>query len=106
MTQPVVHDRANDWADAGALSEPLIREAPRAVIDPELGWSIVDLNMVRRIDVADRRVTVHLVLTIPGCPLVGWIVQSARQVIASLPGVEHVEVVLLDEPWQPPDRLG
>jgi ATP-binding protein involved in chromosome partitioning len=86
------------------LNEEAVRQALRGVIDPELGASVVDLNMVRQIDIADGDVTVHLVLTVPGCPLVWWIMENVRQAIGSLPGVTKVEVNLLDEPWQPTDN--
>lgn len=73
------------------------------VVDPELGASLIDLNMVRRIEISDGQVTVHLVLTVPGCPLVWWIVESVREAVSAVPGVQRVEVELLNEPWQPPD---
>jgi len=84
------------------LNEQVVRDALREVIDPELGANLIDLNMVRRIDIADGQVTVHLVLTAPGCPLAGWMVEQIYQAVGALPGVEQVEVALLDEPWQPP----
>lgn len=54
-----------------------IREALRKVIDPELNASVVDLNMIREIDITKKgKVTIHLVLTAPGCPLKDWISQQ------------------------------
>jgi ATP-binding protein involved in chromosome partitioning len=47
-----------------------IREALRAVIDPELRQDIVELGMVRSIDVKDDgSVDVIVSLTTPGCPI-------------------------------------
>lgn len=83
------------------LDEQTVRDALRTVIDPELGDNVVDLNMIRQIDLAGGQVTVQLVLTVLGCPLAGWIIEQIRQVVGALPGVEEVEVTLLDEPWQP-----
>jgi len=79
-----------------------VRKALQRVIDPELGASIVDLNMVRQVTVTDRKVNIQLVLTAPVCPLADWIVQQVRQVVNALRGVEQVEVEVLDEPWRPP----
>jgi metal-sulfur cluster biosynthetic enzyme len=84
------------------LTEEAVREALRAVIDPELGANVVDLGMVKQIEVADGQVTVQLVLTAPGCPLAGLIAWQAQRAVAALPGVAGVQVEFLDEPWQPP----
>ncbi|MCX7708099.1 MAG: metal-sulfur cluster assembly factor [Anaerolineae bacterium] len=84
------------------LTEAVVREALRAVMDPELGANVVDLGMVRGIEIADGQVTVKLVLTAPGCPLAGLIAWQAQRAVAALPGVKGVQVKFLDEPWQPP----
>jgi ATP-binding protein involved in chromosome partitioning len=63
------------------------------VIDPELGADIVDLGMVRRLDVhADGTVDVEVALTIAGCPLRGQIERDVRGRLAGLPGVTAVEL--------------
>ncbi len=73
------------------------------VVDPELGSSIVELGMVRSLQVHDGQVEIELVLTTPGCPLADWIVGRAHQAVITMPGVERVDIKVLDEPWQPPD---
>jgi metal-sulfur cluster biosynthetic enzyme len=85
------------------LDEQTVRQALRNVIDPELGANVIDLNMVRQITLEGGKVSVELVLTAPGCPLAGWIVQQIRAAIAGIEGVQQIDVRLLDEPWQPPD---
>jgi metal-sulfur cluster biosynthetic enzyme len=50
-----------------------IEAALRSVIDPELGADVVELGMVRGIDLADGLATIHLALTIAACPLRGQI---------------------------------
>jgi metal-sulfur cluster biosynthetic enzyme len=85
------------------LNDQTVRQALRNVIDPELGASVIDLNMVRQITIEDGKVSVELVLTAPGCPLAGWIVQQIRGAIGEIQGVQQIDVRLLDEPWQPPD---
>ena len=84
------------------VTEEVVREALRRVMDPELGANVVDLGMVRRVEIADGQVTVKLVLTAPGCPLAGLIAWQAQRAVAALPGVTGVQVEFLDEPWQPP----
>ena len=64
-----------------------------AVIDPELHASIVDLGMVRDVDVdVDGVVGIEIALTIAGCPLRTQIRQDVVSRVEGLPGVKGVEV--------------
>jgi len=47
-----------------------ILSALEGVYDPELGRSVVELDMVRDVTVEGGRVTVVIALTVPGC---SWI---------------------------------
>ena len=78
--------------------EERVREALRGVLDPELGMNIVDLGMVRTVKVKGGQVSIDLVLTAPGCPLSGWIVETARHAASNVPGIKQVEMQLLNEP--------
>jgi ATP-binding protein involved in chromosome partitioning len=70
-----------------------ITERLREVIDPELRRSIVDLGMVRSIDVKDGgRVEVVVSLTTPGCPIRNHFQQAVAQRVSELDGVSSVEV--------------
>ncbi len=51
-----------------ALTESAVIEALRPVNDPELGRSIVELDMVRQVAIAGPTVTVGVDLTVAGCP--------------------------------------
>jgi ATP-binding protein involved in chromosome partitioning len=64
-----------------------------AVTDPELHASIVDLGMVRDVDVDDDGIVgVQIALTIAGCPLRTQIRDDVEARIRHLPGVTGVEV--------------
>ncbi|HTA34758.1 MAG TPA: Mrp/NBP35 family ATP-binding protein [Solirubrobacteraceae bacterium] len=70
-----------------------ILKALEAVIDPELHRSIVELDMVRSIDVsANGVVDVTVSLTTPGCPIKGHFQTSVAQAVTALGGVTHVNV--------------
>ena len=70
-----------------------IREALKAVIDPELRRSIVELGMVRSIDIsANGVVDVTVSLTTAGCPIRGHFQTSVAQAVSALDGVQHVNV--------------
>jgi ATP-binding protein involved in chromosome partitioning len=80
-------------ADPAAPSrEKAVRECLRAVIDPELGDTIVDLGMVRAISVVDDDVVVDIALTIAACPLRSQIEQDVRGQIEALDWVRSVEI--------------
>jgi ATP-binding protein involved in chromosome partitioning len=70
-----------------------ITEKLRAVIDPELRRSIVELGMVRSIEVKDGgRVEVVVSLTTAGCPIRSHFQQAVAEGVGTIPGVTEVEV--------------
>ncbi len=70
-----------------------IRAALEAVIDPELGRSIVELDMVRSIECGEAGVVdVTVSLTTPGCPIRGHFQSAVTNAVSALDGVTHVNV--------------
>jgi metal-sulfur cluster biosynthetic enzyme len=79
-----------------------VREALRVVIDPELGYNIVDLGLVYEVAVEGGNVTVAMTTTTRGCPATGFLKDGARDSAAAVPGVDRVDVDLTyDPPWSP-----
>ena len=75
------------------VSRDEIRKALEVVIDPELHRSIVELDMVRSIDVGENGVVdVTVSLTTPGCPIKGHFQTAVAQAVSALDGVTHVNV--------------
>ena len=64
------------------------------VYDPELGVSVVELGMVRAVEVDDQDVVVTVALTTTGCPLRTQIERDIREAVASLDGVRGVRLVI------------
>jgi ATP-binding protein involved in chromosome partitioning len=70
-----------------------ILKALEAVIDPELRASIVELDMVRSIDIHEGgAVDVMVSLTTPGCPIRNHFSTGVRDAVQALPGVTQVKV--------------
>jgi ATP-binding protein involved in chromosome partitioning len=70
-----------------------IMGALQSVIDPELHRSIVELDMVRSVELnANGVVDVTVSLTTPGCPIKGHFQSSVAQAVSALDGVTHVNV--------------
>jgi ATP-binding protein involved in chromosome partitioning len=67
-----------------------VRRAVDAVLDPELRRPIGELDMVRRVAVADGVADVGIVLTIVGCPAAERIATDVRRAAASVNGISDV----------------
>jgi Mrp family chromosome partitioning ATPase len=85
-----------------------VRQALQEVVDPELGRNVVDLGMIRDVEIEDNEVRFTLALTTAACPLQDELLSRAEAAVLSLEGVTKVEVevdemsaeereVLLDE---------
>lgn len=71
--------------------------------DPELGCGIVELGLLRRIDVQPERVVIVLTTTSPACPMgqhiADEVLAAAR---AAAPGVAQISVEIeRSPPWTP-----
>jgi ATP-binding protein involved in chromosome partitioning len=70
-----------------------IRQALTAVIDPELRRDIVELDMVRSIDVKGGGIVdVTVSLTTPGCPIKSHFQTAVVKAVTGLEGVTHCNV--------------
>ena len=85
-----------------SLTEELVLDTLRQVIDPELGCNIVDLGLIYSVNLCGGNVTVTMTLTTPGCPMHESISQGAQMALLGLEGVTNAEVeVVWDPPWHP-----
>jgi metal-sulfur cluster biosynthetic enzyme len=94
-----------------ALSEDLIREELKKVIDPELFVNIVDLGLVYVVTIepseeeGKSKVLLEMTMTSPMCPAGPQLVGNAKQVVGALDEVNDVEVKIVMEPPWTPDRM-
>lgn len=87
-----------------AVSEATIIEALRPVLDPDVGFSLVDLGLVYGVEIREggRQVVIQMTLTSPACPIAPQILAQVRRAAESLEGVEQAEVELVwSPPWDP-----
>lgn len=75
-----------------AITRDQVLEALKGVNDPELHKSIVELNMVRDIQIDGGRVAVTVVLTVAGCPLRAQFGRDVEAALRKIPGVEQVSI--------------
>ncbi|MEE9414020.1 MAG: P-loop NTPase [Acidimicrobiales bacterium] len=83
-----------------SITTEAVTEALRPVEDPELNRSIVDLGMVRTIEIAGSTVAVQIALTIEGCPLRNEIQNRVSDAVVALDGIDTCDLsftVMTDE---------
>ncbi len=84
------------------LSETLVLDTLRQVIDPEIDCNIVDLGLIYGIQIEGGKVTVHMTLTTHGCPMHESIAWGVKNALLNLEGIQQAEVeVVWDPPWHP-----
>lgn len=76
------------------INRDRIMEALAEVQDPELQRSLVELNMIRDVQIDGNDVTVTVALTTAGCPLKDTIRESVAARLAEIPGIGKVTVNL------------
>ena len=74
------------------VSKDQIMGSLKDVIDPELHISIVNLQMVKNVEIQGDRVKVLIALTVGGCPLSKTISNDVEKAVTKLPGVKTVNV--------------
>jgi len=94
-----------------AVSESLILEELKKVIDPELFVNIVDLGLIYDVNLEDtddetqQNVKIDMTMTSPMCPAGPQLIAQSKQFVGAMDGVVNVEVkIVLDPPWTP-DRM-
>lgn len=89
--------------DAATTAKESAMEKLSAVLDPELGVSIVDLGLVYGVEISPAGVaTVSMTLTTIGCPLFPVIQKDIEDRLLELPEIEDVKIDLtFDPPWSP-----
>lgn len=80
-------------------TEAQIRSALAEVLDPEYPVSVVDLGLVRGVDVRGSTVRVGIAYCSLGCPCIELIEDDIRECLLQLDDVEEVEIREVFEPW-------
>lgn len=84
------------------LTAEAVRAALHDVIDPELGFNIVDLGLVYDIGIDGGIVDVKMTMTTPGCPAQDYIVGGVERCLAEVRGITGVFVNVVWSPaWSP-----
>lgn len=74
------------------VTKEQVLAALEQVQDPELHRSLIELNMVRKIEIEGNKVDVMLAITVPNCPFKQKIETDVIHAVQTLQGVEEVAV--------------
>lgn len=84
------------------MTEERVKEALKDVIDPELGYNIVDLGLIYGVTINDNTVEIVMTMTTPGCPATNYIQAGTHQRLLAIDGVSNGNVnVVWSPPWEP-----
>ena len=92
--------------DANLSKADEVMQALYDIVDPEIGMSIVDLDLIKAIDIGsgETPTEIKMVLTTPFCPWAGELIQTVKTKTEEVVG-PPVKVTLLAERWEPPPGL-
>ncbi len=76
------------------ISEDQVREALKAVVDPDLHKDIVSLGFVTKVEIEGTKVAVTVNLTTPACPVKEKLKSQCETEIRKIPGVAQVDVTM------------
>lgn len=84
-------------------SEEKLREALKECYDPEIPVNIVDLGLIRDIQIDDDgSVFVNMTLTAVGCPVTDWMQMTVKEKVEAVEGVSEARVEIgFEPPWDP-----
>lgn len=102
MADDTATRRAGGSCD-GSVSRDDVWHALDGVDDPELPVSIVDLGLIRRLDIRDGIVTLAVTYTSLACPCIDMIREDIEAAVGTVDRVQRVVVTELLEAWSRAD---
>ena len=85
---------------APSQQELAIRSALETVMDPEINLSVIDLGLIREIQIQPGKTLVRMMLTTPFCPYAPQLMADVKQATQSVVDQE-CEVEIMPDPWSP-----
>jgi metal-sulfur cluster biosynthetic enzyme len=69
------------------VTEEGLREALRVVVDPEIGMNVVELGLIRGVEISDTTCHVVMIMTTPFCPYAPQLLEQTRRTAQEYAGV-------------------
>ena len=77
-----------------------MREALREIMDPEIGLNVIELGLIRDLDLQPDKTLVKMVLTTPFCPYGPAMLEQTRKLVEDVSG-KPAEIEMGMEMWDP-----
>ncbi len=72
------------------------------VIDPEVGFNLVEMGLIYDVDVNEGNVMVTMTLSTPACPMHEMLTNWVKEAALRVEGMTNAEINLVFEPrWNP-----
>ncbi len=76
------------------------------VIDPELGFGIVDVGLVYDVEIdKDQNALIKMTFTSPACPVGPMLMMQAEDALLRVDGIKKAHVEIVWDPVWTPDRI-
>ena len=69
-----------------------LEDAFASVSDPELGYSVLELGLIRNVTIENNVVTVEMILTTPYCPYGPSMMEEVREKVSTIGAADRNEI--------------
>jgi metal-sulfur cluster biosynthetic enzyme len=79
------------------------RDGLRDVLDPEYPISLVDLGLIRGVEIEGSKASIKLTYTCMGCPAMDMIQDDVEERLLQMDGIEEVDIEVVWPTWSSKD---
>ena len=85
------------------MTKEKILQSLKKIVDPELGINIVDLGLIYKIDIDQKKKTVKVVMTLttPFCPFNNYLIEQVKDTLNNFKFGKVNLQLTFDPPWNP-----
>jgi metal-sulfur cluster biosynthetic enzyme len=76
----------------GSEIESKIMEALKHVMDPETGMSMVEMQLISKVEETDGSVIVEFIPSSPMCPIAFFLAEEIKRAVLGVEGVKKVNI--------------
>lgn len=77
-----------------------VMDALRSVVDPEIGMNIIELGLIRNVDIGEDNAHIEMIMTTPFCPYAPQLLEQTRRTAQDYLGVPTT-IEMGMEMWDP-----